>query len=88
MPSHKAKFRAVGGSVMVAIPPHMLEALDLGPNSSVNISLDDRRLVIEPANRKGRIGLAARLALCDFDAPPTAEEREWVEASRVGNEVI
>jgi antitoxin ChpS len=89
---HKAKFRAVGGSVMVAIPPHMLEALKLGPNANAEISIDGNRLIIEPKPRSGRIGLAARLAQCDFSVELTAdekaEERAWLDAPRVGREEI
>jgi antitoxin ChpS len=84
----KAKLRAVGGSVMVAIPPAMLDLLRIGANSSVAISVEGQRLIVEPQPRTGRIGLAARLALCDFSAPPSAEEREWPGASRVGREEI
>ena len=85
---HKAKFRTVGGSVMVAIPPPLLEALQLGPNATVEISVDGNRLIIEPKPRTGRIGLAARLALCDFSIPAPADEREWLDAPRVGREVM
>jgi antitoxin ChpS len=85
---HKAKFRAVGGSVMVAIPPHMLEALRLKPNANVEISIEGNRLVIEPKTARGRIGLAARLAMCDCSTPPSAEERAWLDTPRKGREEI
>jgi antitoxin ChpS len=84
----KATFRAVGGSVMVAIPPPMLEALRLGANSSVEISIDGSRLIIEPRPQTGRIGLEARLALCDFTQPETADERAFLEAPPTGREQI
>jgi antitoxin ChpS len=85
---HKAKFRAVGGSVMVAIPPPMLEALNLSANATVSISVEGQRLIIESHVEKFRIGLAARLAQCDFDARQSAEEREWLDAPTVGSEEI
>lgn len=85
---HKAKLRTVGGSTMVAIPPAALQALDLGPNSDVEIHVEDDRLVIEPRRTKGRIGLAARLAMCDFSKPEAADEREILDAPRVGREEI
>ena len=37
---HTAKLRSVGGSTMVAIPPHIIEALRLGPNSTVGLTLE------------------------------------------------
>lgn len=85
---HKAKLRTVGGSTMVAIPPTVLVALNLGPNADVDIRIEDDRIVIEPRYRKGRIGLAARLAMCDFTKPRSNEEREFFDAPRVGREEI
>jgi hypothetical protein len=35
-----------------------------------------------------RIGLLARLAMCDPSLPETAEEREWLDAPSVGREII
>ena len=85
---HKAKIRAVGGSAMVAIPPAMLDTLNLAPNSNVELSIEGNRLIVAPQPRKGRIGLAARLALCDFTKPASKDEREWIDALRVGRENI
>jgi antitoxin ChpS len=73
---------------MVAIPPHMLAELKLGPGSSVGISVDGNRLVIEPVSKAKRIGLEARLAMCDFTIPMSGEEREWLDVKSVGREVI
>ncbi len=85
---HKAKLRAVGGSTMVAIPPAILEALDLRPNSDVAIHVENHRLVIEPQRRKGRIGLAARLAMCDLKKPVSDDEAAWDRIPRAGREEI
>ena len=85
---HTAKFRTVGGSVMVAIPPHMLEALSIGPNMSVGISLAGNKLILEPEAKKKRLGLEARLAMCDFTIPMSAEEREWLDLPSVGREIV
>lgn len=85
---HKAKLRAVGGSVMVAIPPHILDALELGPNADVEMSLDGTRLIVCPKPRASRMGLAARLAMCNFAVPTTAEEKEWLEAPPAGREEL
>jgi antitoxin ChpS len=85
---HKAKIRAVGGSAMVAIPPVLLDALQLAPNASVDLAIDGNRLIITPQPRKGRIGLAARLALCDYSKPAADDERAWIDAPRVGREVL
>jgi antitoxin ChpS len=85
---YTAKLRTVGGSVMVAIPPQMLEALQLRPNTEVGISLNGTGLFIEPKPVSKRIGLAARLAKCDFSVPESPEEREWLDVRPQGREVI
>ncbi len=73
---------------MVAIPPPMLDQLGLGPNTDVEMTVEGNRIVIEPKARRGRIGLAARLAMCDASIPMSKEEREWLDASRAGREEI
>ena len=85
---HTAKLRAVGGSTMVAIPPHIMEQLHLGPNTTVGLTVERGKLVIRPEPRKGRIGLKARLAMCDSTNPRSKEEREWANGARIGREEI
>jgi hypothetical protein len=38
--------------------------------------------------RKGRYNLAELLAQCDLSAPPSAEDRAWLDAPAVGREVL
>lgn len=85
---HTAKLRSVGGSTMVAIPPHIMEELRLAPNSTVGLTIERGKIVIRPKPRRGRIGLKARLAMCDFSKPALQKEREWVTGARVGREEI
>ena len=85
---HTAKLRSVGGSTMVAIPPHIMEELRLGPNSTVGLTIERGKIVIRPGPRKGRIGLKARLAMCDFSKPMSQEDREWATGPRAGREEI
>ncbi len=85
---HTAKLRSVGGSTMVAIPPHIIEELRLGPNSTVRLTVERGKIVIRPQPRKGRIGLKARLAMCDFSKKMKAEDREWANGPRAGSEEI
>ena len=79
--------RAVGGSVMFAIPKAMLEGLGLHANQQVDVSLSDGRMIVEPKVRP-RYTLAELLAQCDFDQPMTDEEKEWLDAPPVGREVL
>jgi antitoxin ChpS len=65
---HMTVLRKVGGSVMLAVPPALLDLLNLQASSTVGIALDGNRLVIEPLPRR-RYTLEELLALCDATAP-------------------
>jgi len=83
---HIATLRSVGGSVMMAIPKAILEALGLSANGKVGLSVADGRLVVEPALRP-RYTLAELVAQCDAAAPVSDEEREWGDLKPVGGEI-
>lgn len=82
---YTAKLRAVGGSVMFAIPKPMLDSLGLQANQQVGVSISEGRIIVEP-QAKPRYTLAELLAQCDFDEPMTDEDRDWLEAPPVGRE--
>jgi antitoxin ChpS len=83
---HTTSLRKVGGSVMVAVPPAVLDLLNLHAGSVVGLDVDGERLVIQP-QRKPRYTLDELLAQCDFSLPIPAEDRQWVDAAPVGNEL-
>jgi antitoxin ChpS len=58
-----ARLRKVGGSVMLAIPRPMMEALDLAPDASVELSINSGKLVVDPQKRR-RYTLDELLAQC------------------------
>lgn len=76
---HTTKLRKVGGSVMMAVPPVLLELLNLQAGATVGVAVENGRLVIEPKPRP-RYRLDELLAQCDASAELTAEEREWLDA--------
>jgi antitoxin ChpS len=78
--------RAVGGSVMFAIPKPILEGLGLSPNTQVGLSVSEGRLIVEPHLRP-RYRLAELMEQCDLSAPATEESRAWLEAEPVGREI-
>ena len=82
-----AKLRQSGGAVIVTLPKPYLERLGLGVDAPVNIDVVDEKIVIT-RQHPGRVGLAARLAMCRPDLPITVEEREWLDAPAVGKEII
>lgn len=83
---HIATLRTVGGSVMMAIPKAILEALGLAANEKVGLLVADGRLVVEPTPRP-RYSLADLVAQCDPAASVSDEEREWMETKPVGSEI-
>jgi antitoxin ChpS len=84
---HTASLRKVGGSVMLALPPAILDLMDLKAGTTVALSVDGRRLVIEP-NPRPRYTLAELLGASDYSQPQEPEDREWVEAPATGRELI
>ena len=43
---HTTNLRRVGGSVMLAVPPALLDVLNLSAGTTVGVSVEDGRLVI------------------------------------------
>lgn len=84
---HTTNLRKVGGSIMLAVPPAILELLQLQAGATVGITVDDGRLVIEPHPRP-RYSLAELLAASDYSQPQPPVEREWVDAPGVGREIL
>lgn len=84
---YKVKLRAVGGSVMFAIPKPMLEGLNLRADQQVGVSISDGRIIVEP-KVKPRYTLNELMGQCDLEQSMTAEDREWMAAPAVGREGI
>lgn len=84
---HTTNLRKVGGSIMLAIPPVILDLLHLQAGATVGVAVENGRLVIEPKPRP-RYTLAELLAASDYSQPQPPEEREWVDAPGVGRELI
>jgi len=88
---HTTNLRKVGGSVMLAVPPALLNVLQLQPGAKVGIAVQSGRLVVEPRPHP-RYTLDELLAQCD---PKTRrpkrsskQEREWLNSKPVGRELI
>ena len=84
---HTTNLRKVGGSIMLAVPPALLDLLQLRPGAKVGIAVQSGRLVVEPQHRP-RYSLDELLAKCDPKAPRTKEEREWLDSEPVGGELM
>jgi antitoxin ChpS len=85
--THAARLRKVGGSVMVAIPKPMLDALDLAADASVGLSIKAGKLVIDPKRRR-RYTLDELLAQCKPSARRSRQDRDWTTGLPAGRELI
>jgi antitoxin ChpS len=84
---HITNLRKVGGSVMLVVPPAVLDMLHLHAGATVGLVVDDGRLIVEPQPRH-RYTLDELLAQCDPSAELAQEEREWLDAKPVGSELL
>jgi len=86
---HTTNLRKVGGSVMLAVPPTILNLLHLQAGATVGVAVADGHLVVDPKPRP-RYTLAELLAEAEASGayPLPAEEREWIDAPAVGKELI
>jgi antitoxin ChpS len=84
---HTTNLRKVGGSVMLAVPPAILDQLHLRAGSAVGLAVEGERLILQPQT-KPRYTLEELLAESDFSQPLSAEDREWIDAPAVGRELL
>jgi len=84
---HTTNLRKVGGSIMLAVPPALLDILHLRPGAKVALAVEKGRLVIEP-QQKPRYTLEELLAQCDRKARRSKEDREWLDNRPTGDELI
>jgi antitoxin ChpS len=77
--------RRVGGSVMLAIPPALLDVTQLKADMEVGLTVTNGSILIEPRRRR-RYSLADLIAKGKKSARAT--QREWVDAPAVGKELL
>lgn len=84
---HTTNLRKVGGSIMLAVPRALLDLLELGVGAKVNVGVENGRLIVEPGKRP-RYSLDELVAQCDEAAALSDEDRAWIDAKPVGNELL
>ena len=84
---HTTNLRKVGGSIMLAVPPALLDILHLRAGAKVGLAVQRGRLVVEPQERP-HYTLDELLAQCNAKAPRSKEDREWLDTGPVGSELI
>jgi antitoxin ChpS len=84
---YTTSLRKVGGSIMLAVPPPLLEVLHLSIGAKLGLTVDNGRLVLDPVARP-HYTLEELLAQCDASAEISAEDQQWLDAGPVGNELL
>jgi len=84
---HVARLRRIGGSVLLAIPKQMVDALALGPGATVWLSVMAGRLVVE-SKRHQRHTLDHLIGESKRSRRNARSENTWVAGDRAGRELI
>ena len=71
---HTTNLRKVGGSIMLAVPPALLDVLRLSAGAKVGLAVDNGRLVVEPQARP-RYTMAELLAASAYSQQQPSSER-------------
>lgn len=82
-----AKLRKVGGSIMLALPPALLNTMKVGVGASVDIEVEEGCLVIKPHTRPS-YSLQELLDQCDETAGASPEDQAWLDSRPVGKELV
>jgi antitoxin ChpS len=84
---HTTNLRKVGGSIMFAIPPSVLDLLGLHAGSTVGLVIEHDRLVIE-TKPKVHYSLVELLNQCDLSIAPSEEDKQWLDNKPTGKEIL
>jgi antitoxin ChpS len=83
--SYETKLRKVGGSVMLTIPPGVLDELGLAAGTSVDLAVKARKLVMES---KARRRYTLDELLKQTKPARRRKDRVWTSGKAVGRERI
>lgn len=84
----RVNLRKLGGSVVMAVPKKILSLVDLDAGSTVELSVEEGRLIVAPAKRR-RYTLDELLSRCrPGDLAPRSKDRAWLASGPVGREEL
>lgn len=84
---YNTTLRKVGGSIMLAVPPALLDILEIGSGTQVGLSIKNGAILVKP-HKKPHYTLSELIAMCDMTAKPEPRDDEWLDSSPVGKEVL
>ena len=80
--------RNLGGSVVMAVPKKILNLIHLDAGSTVELSVHNGRLLVEPRKRPSYT-LAELLSRCrPTDLAPRRKDRQWLQGGPAGRELL
>lgn len=82
----KSKVRKIGNSAGAIFPAPLLNKLGLRIGDDIIFHEKGNKVFI--TSSKPKYKLDELLAQCDFDAPLSDDEKLWLDAEPLGNEVI
>ncbi|MEO5334069.1 MAG: antitoxin [Magnetococcus sp. YQC-5] len=85
---HTSTLRKVGGSTMLALPPSILDTLDLKAGATVSISIEDGHLIINPISRPHYTLEELLVISTHTTESPSLMEQEWLTSPPVGKELL
>lgn len=84
---HTTNLRKVGGSIMLTVPPALLDNLGLRAGARVGIAVEKGQLVVKPQKRP-RYTLDELLAQAAAKRKRTRQDRQWLAGKPAGRELI
>ena len=84
---HTTHLRKVDGSIMLAVPPILLDLLNQRAGVKVGLVAENGRLIIQ-SKRRPSYTLDELLAQCDETAVAAPDDCDWLQPPPVGNELL
>ncbi len=84
---YSTNLRKVGGSIMMAVPPAILNLLQLHAGATVGLTVDRGHLLVIPTRRPS-YRLEELLAQCDSSSETSLEDYEWLDSKPVAKELL
>ena len=86
MSTRSILIRQSGGANIVSLPKSIVQTLGLSVGSKLDLTIEDNRIVLTPSEDGLKLEqLLADSTKSDFNL--SEEDREWVNAAPVGNEL-
>ncbi|WP_415906910.1 AbrB/MazE/SpoVT family DNA-binding domain-containing protein (plasmid) [Neptuniibacter sp. QD72_48] len=79
--------RKSGGSTIVSIPKKVMDVLGVAAGASLDLTVEGGKVVMTPIKEPEITLESLMVGYTSEDFKPTSEEREWIDAAPVGNEI-